>query len=68
MTLTEAQEYLAAIEQSLASGLKTVERAGRSITYADTADMRSIADQLRRDIQRRQGRPSIRVTTWSGCK
>ena len=68
MTLSEAQAFLAAIELSLASGTKTVERAGRSITYADYDDMRSIADQLRRDIQRRQGRPSIRITTWTGAK
>jgi hypothetical protein len=68
MTLSEAREQLTAIETALANGVKTVERAGRTITYADTEDMMAIADRLRRDIATATGKPSVVISTWTGTK
>lgn len=68
MTLSEARAQLTAIETALAQGIKTVERAGRTTTYADTEDMMAIADRLRRDIAKAMGKPSVSIATWTGVK
>lgn len=68
MTLSEARVQLTAIETALAQGVKTVERSGRTITYADTEDMQAIADRLRRDIAKAMGKPSVTIGVWAGSK
>lgn len=68
MTLTEAQTYLAKLEDALASGVKSVTLNGRLITYQDIDAMRAEADRLRRDIQAQQGRPRVRTFVWEGSK
>jgi hypothetical protein len=71
MTLDEARIALATLESAMLGGAESVEingPTGRKISYQSTADMRAAADQLRRDIQRREGRPSIKYAVWSGAK
>lgn len=68
MTLQEAKDALAALEQAMTSGVLTSERAGRRITYYSLEQQQIVADRLRRDIQKREGRPSVREAAWVGTK
>lgn len=71
MTLDEARTYLAELESAILSGAQTVKitgPTGREVQYQSAEEMFAVANQLRRDIQRREGRPTIRHTVWAGSK
>lgn len=68
MTISEARIMLAAINASMANGVKSVEANGRTTTYQSTSDMLILADRLRRDIAKMGGKPAIVITTWAGTK
>ncbi|MCX5496444.1 hypothetical protein OSH11_17185 [Kaistia dalseonensis] len=49
-TQTELQSRLQAIETAIASGTRRVSYDGKSVEYASLAEMRSIRDELRREL------------------
>lgn len=68
MNLDQARTYLSELESALLVGTVSVEIAGRKVQYQSLEEMRTLADQLRRDIQRREGRPSVSTASWTGSK
>jgi hypothetical protein len=74
MTLAEARTALATIEGILngtSDNLRSVSFGDRTVSYQDksNAELQTIADRLRRDIARADGKPSRTVsrhnTSWT---
>lgn len=68
MTLEQAKTYLDKIEAAMLVGAESVEIAGRRVQYQSLDEMRTLANQLRRDIQRREGKSSALTAVWTGAK
>lgn len=70
MTLAEARTRLALIESILggeSDNLRSVSFGDRTISYQDksTAELHALADRLRRDIARHDGKPSRTVSRFN---